>query len=78
MHLQNYKIFLRYFSFLCKTYFSTPPSIPYYIYYPAQMVGEYMFLPYLWYVKCRVCAIVGMQESAYLCNVNNKRTQHYL
>lgn len=31
-----------------------------------------MFLPYLWYVKCRVCAIVGMQESAYLCNVNNK------
>lgn len=48
-----------------------PPPTPYYIYYPAQMVGRYAFLPHLWYMKCRVCAIVGMQESAYLCNVNN-------
>ena len=59
---------------------TSPHHLLHLIIYTTQpiIVGEYMFLPYLWYAKCRVCAIVGMQESAYLCNVNNKRTQHYL
>ena len=57
MHLQSYKIFLRYFSFLCKTYFSPPHHLLHLIIYTTK---------HKWWGNICFYHICGMRNAAFV------------